>query len=250
MNFNILRVQFTHSMRTFGIRCLPSFQNKPVLITTHHFIKANTRSITRLSNNNAHKILFRRQYNTSERSRKSIVGRGKTEERSSLTIGQKVVGAAKVSANISIIVLGIGVFGVIIYFVLKELFSPSGSTKVFNEALEKIRSNPECQKILGTPIKGHGGSSSSGRRRHRLVRFQEVINTDGTQHKLMRIYLEGSLIRGTALLDMTKNNKGIWVTKYLVVSIPEYNKRIFIEYNDDINKENKDDEKNDKENRI
>lgn len=89
MNFNILRVQFTHSMRTFGIRCLPSFQNKPVLITTHHFIKANTRSITRLSNNNAHKILFRRQYNTSERSRKSIVGRGKTDERSSLTIGQK-----------------------------------------------------------------------------------------------------------------------------------------------------------------
>lgn len=89
MNFNILRVQFTHSMRTFRIRCLPSFQNKSVLITTHLFITANTRSITRLSNNNAHKVLFRRQYNTSDRSRKSIAERGKTEEKGSLTIGQK-----------------------------------------------------------------------------------------------------------------------------------------------------------------
>jgi len=127
---------------------------------------------------------------------------------------------------------------VIIYVALNELFSPSGSTKVFNETLEKIRSNPECQKILGTPIKGHGGSSSSGRRRNRLVRFEKVINTDGTQHKLMSIYLEGSIMHGIALLDMVKNNKGTWVTKYLVVSIPVYSKRIFVEYNEDINKEN------------
>ncbi|GES99984.1 mitochondrial import inner membrane translocase subunit Tim21 [Rhizophagus clarus] len=245
MNFSILR---THSIRIFGIRYLPSFQNKSIPITTYPFITANTRSLTRLSNN-VHKTLFIRQYNTSNPLRKSLVEREETKERGELTTGQKVVGAAKVSANISIIAIGFGIFGVIIYFALKELFSPSGSTKVFNETLEKIRSNPECQKILGTPIKGHGGSSSSGRRRHRLVRFQEVINTDGTQHKLMRIYLEGSLIHGTALLDMIKNNKGIWVTKYLVVSIPAYNKRIFIEYNDDINnKENKENEENEREN--
>jgi hypothetical protein len=89
MNFNILRFQFTHSLRTFRIRCLPSFQNKSGLITTHPFITANTRLITRLSDNNSHDTLFRRLYNASNSSRKNIVERKKTEERSELTIRQK-----------------------------------------------------------------------------------------------------------------------------------------------------------------
>ncbi|RIA95413.1 TIM21-domain-containing protein [Glomus cerebriforme] len=253
MSFNILRIQFIHSIRTFGIRCSP-FQNKSITIPfitvnakqnksiSKPFITVNAKFIASLSNNNnASKALFGRQYVTSipsRRSSKSIVEREKAKEWGEMTIGQKVVGAAKVTTNISIIAIGIGVFGVIIYFALKELFSSSGSTKMFSETLEKIRSNSECQKILGTPIKAHGGSSSSGRRRNRLVRFQEVTNTDGSQHKLMQFYLEGSVTHGIALLDMIKNNKGIWVTKYLVVSIPGYNKKIFVEYNDDVNKEN------------
>jgi len=93
MNFNILRVQITHSIRTFGIRCSPLLQNKSTLITTKPFITANTRLVTSLSNNNnANKTLFRRQYNTntpSRRSYKSIVEREKAKERSELTTGQK-----------------------------------------------------------------------------------------------------------------------------------------------------------------
>ena len=93
MSFNILRVQFTHSIRTFGIRCLPSFRNKSTLITTKPFITANTRLVTSLSNNNNYnKTLFRKQYNTSTRSRgssRSIVEREKAKGRGELTMGQK-----------------------------------------------------------------------------------------------------------------------------------------------------------------
>src|SRR4051794_7472100 len=93
MSFNIFRVQFTPSIRTFGIRCLPSFQNKYILITTKSFVAANAKLIPSLSNNN--KTLFRRQYNTStplhrsNSNSKSIVEREKAKEWSEMTTGQK-----------------------------------------------------------------------------------------------------------------------------------------------------------------
>src|SRR5687768_146570 len=90
MSFNILRI------RTFGIRCIPSFQNKHTLITTKPFVRANAKLITSLSNkNNVNKILFRRQYNTNTPSRrsntssKSIIEREKAKEWGELTMGQK-----------------------------------------------------------------------------------------------------------------------------------------------------------------
>ena len=52
MSFNILRVQFTNSIRTFGNRCFPLYQNKPILVTTKPFVANNTKLITRLSSNN------------------------------------------------------------------------------------------------------------------------------------------------------------------------------------------------------
>ncbi|CAI2185868.1 14545_t:CDS:2 [Funneliformis geosporum] len=249
MNFNILRVQFTNSIRTVGIRRFPLFQNKSILIIRKPFVTTSTKLNPSLSNKNhtEKSFLYKREYNTtstvnttpSRRSNtgsKSIVEKKKAREWSEMTIGQKVAGAAKVTTNISVIAIGIGIFGVVIYFIIKELFSSSGSSRVFNETLEKIRSNSECQKILGMPIKGHGAPSSRRRRRNRLIRFQEVINTDGTPHKFMQIYLYGPITHGIALLDMIKNDKGIWVIKYLVVTIPEYGKKIFVEYNEDVNK--------------
>src|SRR5688572_15447584 len=96
MNFNIFRVQFAPSVRTFGIRCLPSFQNKSTSIATKPFIVANAKLPTSLSNNNnVNKTLFRRQYNTNTSSYKnnsspgSIVEREKAKEWSKMTTGQK-----------------------------------------------------------------------------------------------------------------------------------------------------------------
>ncbi|CAG8692892.1 9040_t:CDS:2, partial [Dentiscutata heterogama] len=147
--------------------------------------------------------------------------------------------AAKATTNISVIVIGISVFGVLLYYVMSELFGPKSSTKVFNESLEKIRTNPECQKVLGTPIKGHGMPIPNSRLRHPRARLRDVINTDGTPHQIMQFYVEGPLTHGNALLDMIKDDQGNWVIKYLVVVVPGYGKRIYIEYHGDVkDKEN------------
>jgi hypothetical protein len=103
MSFNIFRVQFAPSLRTFGIRCLPSFKNKSTLIITKRPVVANAKLITSLSsNNNANKILFRRQFNTNTPSHKNnsnLVEREKAKEWSKMTTGQK--GTHTLELNIS-----------------------------------------------------------------------------------------------------------------------------------------------------
>lgn len=107
MSLNIFRVQFAHSIRTFGIRCLPSLQNKSTLLTTKPFIATNSKLITSLSNNNnANRTLFRRHYNTSTPLHKSnsnprsLVEREKAKEWNQMTTGQKGIHRLKSLINI------------------------------------------------------------------------------------------------------------------------------------------------------
>ncbi|KAG9293531.1 hypothetical protein G9A89_005534 [Geosiphon pyriformis] len=151
---------------------------------------------------------------------KGVIEREEFPKWNQLTRSQKVAGAAKATTNIGIVVLGVGIFG--------------SSTKIFGEALDKIRANPECQRLLGSPIKGHGGPSHSPRQRNRRVSYQAVKNTDGTEHRLLHFYVEGPENDGVALLDMIKNEKGKWVYKYLIVDVAAQGlrgpKRLFVEY--------------------
>ncbi|CAG8494317.1 9692_t:CDS:2 [Diversispora eburnea] len=160
-----------------------------------------------------------------------IIKRKKVKEWSELSTGEKVIGAAKVTSNFSIIVIGIGLF--VSYFVITELFGPSSSTK----------------KVLGLPMTGQGIPHSGSRLRARRVYFQDVKNVDGTRHRLLQFHVQGSISQGKALLDMVKDDNGKWYTKYLIVTIPGYGKRIFVEYNSnnstsiDNNDNNKDNKK-------
>ncbi|CAG8456739.1 4184_t:CDS:2 [Cetraspora pellucida] len=177
---------------------------------------------------------------------KDIIERKKVKEWGDLSTRQKVAKAAKTTTNISVIVIGVGVL---------ELFGPKSSTKVFNESLEKIRNNQELVEaeishfsrvnfslniyVFNVWIFGHGIPVPNSRLRNPRARLRDVINTDGTPHRIMQFYVEGPLTNGNALLDMIKDNQGNWVIKYLVVTVPGYGKRIYIEYNDDVNNKEK-----------
>ncbi|CAG8478167.1 13820_t:CDS:2, partial [Ambispora leptoticha] len=182
-----------------------------------------------------------RYVNTSTRkdARKSIVESSKTTEWSDLTPAEKAAGAAKATINLGIVALGVGVFGTLVYLLFSELFGANSSTKIFGEALEKIRANSECQKLLGTPIKGHGEPSSHPRQRRHRVGSQIVKDTNGTEHLLMKFYVEGPENEGIAILDMIKNQQGKWAYKYLIVDVAvsargiRREQKIFVESNAD-----------------
>ncbi|CAJ0831506.1 235_t:CDS:2 [Entrophospora sp. SA101] len=57
---------------------------------------------------------------------------------------QIVVGATKVTTYLGVIMVGVGVFGVIIYYIYTEIFGPESSTRVFGDALDKVRADIEA----------------------------------------------------------------------------------------------------------
>ncbi|CAG8736928.1 10712_t:CDS:2, partial [Racocetra persica] len=101
-----------------------------------------------------------------QRSKNDIIEREKVKEWGDLSAGQKAAKVAKTTTNISVIVIGVG--------------------------------------VLGTPIKGHGIPIPNSRLRNPRARLRDVINTDGTPHRIMHFYVEGPLTNGNGLLDMVK----------------------------------------------
>ncbi|RUP44735.1 LOW QUALITY PROTEIN: TIM21-domain-containing protein [Jimgerdemannia flammicorona] len=208
--------------------------------------------------------------------RSALVKQSTVKEWKDLSTPQKVVATTKVTANVGIIVVGLGILGqdfpdyssdffwrkvaihyltnndsnaeqkthpfhtaetcvgALTYYILSELMGSQSSTAIFSDALEKARSNPELQDLIGTPMKGHGEPSRNRMRRNRRVSYQIANDMQGNEHLLMRFYVEGPNGEGTGFLEMVKDTVGKWEYKYIFVDVPGQglpSKRIFLIYN-------------------
>ncbi|KAG0319038.1 mitochondrial import inner membrane translocase subunit tim21 [Dissophora globulifera] len=153
-----------------------------------------------------------------------------------LSTPEKVVTATKTTTNYAVIATGAVLVAAIGYAIVSELFGSNSDTRIFGDALEKVRNNDQLQEIIGTPMMGHGEASSSKRRRNRRIHSQVVLDAEGKEHLLMRFYVEGPDNEGIAHLEMVKDQRNKWEYKYLFVDIPggvRRAQRIFVEYNKD-----------------
>ena len=118
-----------------------------------------------------------------------------------------MVAASKTTFNLGIILTGVGLTSVIVYYIGSELFSSQSPTSIFNEVVDRIRVHDELVALLGEPIKGHGEPSRNSRRRNRRIASQVVEDQNNEPHLLMRFYVEGPLSQGTVSLEMIKVRK-------------------------------------------
>ncbi|KAI8369096.1 mitochondrial import inner membrane translocase subunit Tim21, partial [Choanephora cucurbitarum] len=142
------------------------------------------------------------------------------------------VAASKTTFNLGIILTGVGLTSVIVYYIGSELFSSQSPTSIFNEVVDRIRIHDELVALLGEPIKGHGEPSRNSRRRNRRIASQVVEDQNNEPHLLMRFYVEGPLSQGTVSLEMIKDEKKKWQYKKLYVDVPGQglpSKRIYLE---------------------
>ncbi|KAF9580870.1 hypothetical protein BGW38_002304, partial [Lunasporangiospora selenospora] len=86
-----------------------------------------------------------------------------------LTPTEKVATATRTTTNYTVVAAGVVLVGAITYAIISELFGSNSDTRVFGDALEKVRSNEKLQEIIGSPMMGHGEPSSSKRRRNRRI---------------------------------------------------------------------------------
>ncbi|XP_067626060.1 mitochondrial import inner membrane translocase subunit Tim21 isoform X2 [Eurosta solidaginis] len=144
-------------------------------------------------------------------------------------LGEKIKENTKTASYTAIILAGIGVTGVLLYAIFRELFSGTSPNNIYSNALELVKEDPRVQDALGSPIKGYGEESRRGRR-------QRVAHTtferNGVPHVRMQFYVQGIRNRGTVHLESRQTPSGKMEFRYLFVQLDYYpNTTIIIEDN-------------------
>ncbi|CAK1550057.1 unnamed protein product [Leptosia nina] len=140
-------------------------------------------------------------------------------------IGEKVKEATKTVSYTGIILVGVGVTGVIFYYVFRELFSSNSPNSIYSVALEKCKNDPRVEDALGSPIKGYGEETTRRRRTHVS---HAVYEKNGVKHMRMRFYIKGIRNKAIVELDMKQNDYGNYMCRYLLVQLDDYSGKTFI----------------------
>lgn len=133
-----------------------------------------------------------------------------------LTVGAKVAQAGKDVSYFGIILVGFAVTGVLIWFVVSELFFGFSANRVYASALKKVKASAEVLEAVGEPIMGHGETTSRGRRRH--VSYQEYL-VDGENYMRVKFYLKGSKRKGTVHVDVKQGSRGNFDYRFIFVEL-------------------------------
>lgn len=144
------------------------------------------------------------------------------------TAAQRVKAAGRDVTYLTVVLLGLGVTGALLYAIFKELFSSSSPNKIYGRALDKCRSHPEVVAVFGEPVKGFGEATRRGRRQH--VSFLEH-EKDGLKHVRVKFYIQGSEPgrRGTVHLEVKENPKsGEYEFRYMFVEVDSYPGRVIV----------------------
>ncbi|KAJ4370948.1 mitochondrial import inner membrane translocase subunit tim21 [Didymella sp. IMI 355093] len=143
-----------------------------------------------------------------EPTRKSITLSGDTGRVrwNELSPGEKVVRTTQQSFNLIIVAVGVIATGGVAYFLFSDVFSPNSKTAYFNEATEKVRQDPRCQKLLGegSQIAAFGESSMSRYAKNRFISSTEETDKWGTDHLKFRFFVEGNGKQGVVHVHLIK----------------------------------------------
>ncbi|XP_063617519.1 mitochondrial import inner membrane translocase subunit Tim21 [Cydia splendana] len=154
----------------------------------------------------------------------------KSQERAEVStdvrpLGEKIKETTKTVSYTGVILLGVGVTGIIFYYVFRELFSSNSANSIYSTALEKCKQDPRVEDALGAPIKGYGEETSRRRRTHVS---HAVYEKDGVKHMRMRFYIKGIRNKAVVELDMKQNDYGNYQCRYLLVQLDDYSGKTFI----------------------
>ncbi|KAK3589318.1 hypothetical protein CHS0354_026975 [Potamilus streckersoni] len=139
---------------------------------------------------------------------------------------QKVKEATKDASYLVVIVVGIGILGMMMYYIFWELFSSQSPSGVYGNALKLCQQDERLKFKLGEPIKGYGETTSRGRRRY--VSHTEYTTPDGVRHMMMQFYVEGPKRKGTAHLDVYKNEHGKYDYRFLFIDLDATHETVVI----------------------
>lgn len=142
---------------------------------------------------------------------------------SELSTGEKAARSTQQSFNFVFVSAGAIGLCAVSYLLYQELLAPDSKTRQFNKAVDRIKADPECRKLLGpsSQIKAYGEPSSSKWARARPLAHTSEVDRFGTQHFRMHFHVEGPDAAGVVNIHMTKRSDEDELTyKTLSLSVP------------------------------
>lgn len=137
---------------------------------------------------------------------------------SSASFGEKAKEATRTTSYTAVVLVGVGVTGLMLYSVFKELLSSFSPQSVYSAAVEKCIANSRIVDLLGDSVKSYGEESRRGRRQHISHLPYEVNGAKGLR---IKFYLQGQRRTATAHLDARETSSG-WEFRYLFVQLDAY----------------------------
>lgn len=140
---------------------------------------------------------------------------------------QRIKLAASFSFYSVVVLAGVGVLGLVIYYFVSEVLLPTSDVQLFNKTVSILKKDPECQRILGTKLVAHGEASGNKWSRTRPVASRRGFDGYGREHLWMQFHIEGERIAdiengALARMEMIRDPRGSnkFEYRYLVLEVP------------------------------
>ncbi|CAH8459476.1 unnamed protein product [Dicrocoelium dendriticum] len=114
----------------------------------------------------------------------------------------KVKDAVKDVGYGAVLLGGITLTGLILYMIIRELFSRKSPNGVYKAAFDLCKR--DTRDLLGSNIKAHGETSHRGRRRH--TAHSSWKDAQGRLHMAMKFHLQGTMGTGVVHLEVYENS--------------------------------------------
>ncbi|KAJ5673744.1 L-galactonate dehydratase [Penicillium macrosclerotiorum] len=152
-------------------------------------------------------------------------------EWSELTGREKVSRATQQSFNFVVVLAGAALTGGVFYLLYTEVFSPNSRVWQFEKAVDRIKDDSRCIKLLGDrrEIKAYGENTNSRWARNRPVATTIEKDRLGREHLRMNFHVEGPLNSGVVFVHMMKPlDKSEWEYQLLALDVKGHS-RIVLE---------------------
>ncbi|KAJ5711459.1 L-galactonate dehydratase [Penicillium malachiteum] len=204
--------QYTRALSRVSSRAPLTLRSYPISGTTRLYATQSTSSST-----------------TKKRRNITVLSDDGRYEWGELSGREKVSRATQQSFNFLVVIAGVVLTGGVFTLLWQDVISPNSRTWQFEKAVNRIKDDARCTKLLGDPreIKAFGENTSSKWARHRPIATSVEKDRLGREHLRMNFHVEGPLNSGIVFVHLIKPlDQSEWEYQLLALDVKGHSRVI------------------------
>ncbi|KAK9473115.1 TIM21-domain-containing protein [Dipodascopsis tothii] len=157
-------------------------------------------------------------------------GAGSGSAKAAVGVVRRLVRMSTFLFYTALVVSGIGITGLVIYYFVITAIMPSGDVQLQARASRMVEEHARCRELIGDKMTIHGEPSGNRWARNRPVVAQRGIDQDGREHVWIKFYAEGERGEGVARLEMIKDTADAdFVYRYFFVDVKDHGRVMLVD---------------------